>query len=183
MKSHGHWKGGKRTPTYISWERMIARCSDPENAHYRQIEVCERWKDFAAFLEDMGERPPGTTIDRIENAGNYEPGNCRWATMEEQQNNRSSNVLLTVNGETRTIAEWSRLSGIPFQTIYSRVFTWGWEAARAVQEIPRRRRLTYNGETHSLAEWARKCGLPRSTLSNRINTYGWSIERALTTPV
>lgn len=83
-----------RTPTYATWARMKHRCSNPANKDWkdyggRGIRVCDRWvNDFAAFLEDMGEKPPGLSIDRINVNGNYEPGNCRWATAKEQSNNR-----------------------------------------------------------------------------------------------
>lgn len=87
------------TPTYRSWQGMIQRCTNPKVPkwkHYggRGITVCERWRDFTNFLADMGERPDGRTLDRTDPDGNYEPGNCRWATAVEQRHNRGSGVRI-----------------------------------------------------------------------------------------
>jgi len=93
MSKHGHtWRGG-HTATYNSWRSMIRRCGDPTNSAYggRGISVCERWRNFAAFLDEMGERPTGTTIGRLDKDGNYEPGNVAWQTKEDQLADRGPN--------------------------------------------------------------------------------------------
>lgn len=99
---HGHASSvnGKRTlsPTYQSWQHMVHRCTNPSNSAFhcyggRGIGVCDRWRTFENFLADMGERPPGLTLDRIDNSKGYEPGNCRWATKRAQSFNRRTNRL------------------------------------------------------------------------------------------
>ena len=91
---HGHSsKNGKLSLTYISWQNMKQRCQNPNHSRFkdwgaRDIKVCERWQDFTNFLADMGEKPEGLTLDRINNDGDYEPGNCRWATWKEQRRNQ-----------------------------------------------------------------------------------------------
>lgn len=111
---HGHAVAGVASPTYNSWAMMHDRCRNPNDerfAHYggRGIKVCERWSSFPAFLEDMGERPPGRSIDRIDTDGNYEPGNCRWATVQEQNLNRRASITLNVGGEAVTLKEACRI--------------------------------------------------------------------------
>lgn len=95
---HGHTVGRQYSPTYHSWQAMMARCRyverDAEAKHAaRGIAVCDRWKSFESFLADMGDRPEGTTLDRIDNDGDYRPGNCRWADAQTQARNRRNGKL------------------------------------------------------------------------------------------
>ena len=134
---HGHYVGNVPTATYRIWSGMKSRCLNknvPEYKNYggRGIKVCERWMDFSNFLEDMGARPDGLSIDRVNNDGHYEPDNCRWATEIEQHNNRSDNTLLTYNGETLTISEWSRKLGINKHTLADRIRKSEWATEKVI---------------------------------------------------
>lgn len=117
----------EHSPTHVSWRGMLERCANPNHKGWpryggRGIEVCERWRDsFSDFLADMGERPDGCSIDRIDNNKNYEPGNCRWATLHEQASNKSNNVYMEIDGVRRTISEWSRITGISVKNISRRL--------------------------------------------------------------
>jgi hypothetical protein len=131
--SHGHTKGSKPSPTYSTWKAMMGRCTQPANAayeYYREngIVVCDRWLSFDNFLADMGERPSlSHSIDRFPNKmGNYEPGNCRWATKREQANNRVTNVTFEYQGESVTFAELVRRTGMPKDLLRHRLLRAGW---------------------------------------------------------
>jgi hypothetical protein len=121
---HGHGSG-RGSRTYKSWTQMLQRCGNEKDSSYSRyggagIRVCARWSRFADFLADMGERPDGTSLDRIDRAGNYEPGNCRWATAREQQNNLKSNARVSFSGQELTLAEWSRELGISYIVLKQR---------------------------------------------------------------
>lgn len=131
IATHGHTIGGRPSPTYVSWAAMLTRCTNPNqgkktrNYRDRGIRVCERWKIFANFLEDMGQRPAGTTLDRIDNNGNYEPGNVRWATRAEQSANQlhlgNPKFLICREGRTQAVATWARELGIWPTAIYGHI--------------------------------------------------------------
>lgn len=109
-----------------TWRHMIDRCTNEKHQDFasygaRGISVCLEWLDFKAFVMDMGDPPPGKTIDRIDTNGNYEPSNCRWATPVEQARNTRKNVLVEHGGKLITVAELSVITGIPAPTIYSRI--------------------------------------------------------------
>lgn len=112
-----------RTWILIKYRCHTATASDYYRYGGRGIKVCDRWRSsFMDFLSDMGRAPsPKHTIDRINVHGNYEPGNCRWATNLEQSNNRGNNIFFEYNGESRTISDWCRLLGLQTQTVYVRV--------------------------------------------------------------
>lgn len=129
LGNHNHTKHGMRNSRiYNIWRSMRQRCSNPNCRnfkHYgaRGIKVCEEWNDFCIFYEwslanGYSDR---LTIDRIDTNKGYEPSNCRWATQEEQQNNRRNNRYLTVDGISHTMAEWSKITGIKTATIWRRL--------------------------------------------------------------
>ena len=123
---HGHNSISKPTKTYKSWIGMRSRCNCKTDEKYpryggRGIRVCSRWDHFSNFLLDMGERPSGMTIDRIDNDGHYEPGNCRWATPTQQSNNTRTNRRIEFAGMNLTVTEWSKKIGISSQVINGRV--------------------------------------------------------------
>jgi hypothetical protein len=132
MNRSGNFKHGGTTqftksPEYVSWCQMRDRCSNPKNKRYpryggRGIAVCERWGDFSLFLLDIGKRPsPDHTLDRKNNDGNYEPGNCRWATRAEQNNNQSHTRLLTALSRTLSVSAWAREMGITRESLRDRL--------------------------------------------------------------
>lgn len=124
------------TPTYVSWAGMIQRCFDQNSTSYprygaRGITVCERWLAFENFYADMGERPEGYSLDRIDPNGNYQPGNVRWATDEHQNNNKRNSKIISVNGEPMTIGEAARKYNIHYHSLHSRL-RMGWSPEEAV---------------------------------------------------
>lgn len=131
------------SPEKLSWRSALARCHNPNDPGYhryggRGIVVCDKWRNnFESFLSDMGPRPSGTSLDRIDNGGNYEPGNCRWSTRHEQALNKRSNVMITIGGETKCMIEWCRHFGIDKSVAQKRISDMGWHPADAVSRPAR----------------------------------------------
>lgn len=133
-------KAGTGVSARSCWSRMVARCTRPDDLAFgkyggRGIKVCDRWREsFEAFLADMGPRPSmDHSIDRYPNPrGNYEPGNCRWATREEQARNRTDSVLLTLDGVTMCVVAWAEKLGIRAGAIFNRLDR-GWSVEDALR--------------------------------------------------
>jgi hypothetical protein len=121
--------GKSRSKTYRAWSGLKQRCFNQKEKQFkdyggRGITVCERWvNSFEAFLADMGECPEGMSIDRIDNDGNYEPGNCHWTTKKEQSRNTRGNHPITFNGKTQTAIEWAEELGISAGIIRNRLYS------------------------------------------------------------
>lgn len=124
---HGHCPRGNPSPEYRTWQAMVARCHNPKAPNFhkyggRGVTVCLRWREsFAAFLDDMGSRPTGTSIDRIDGTLGYGPANCRWATASEQNTNRRTAHMVTIGDETQSVTEWARRAGISDTAMLYRV--------------------------------------------------------------
>lgn len=133
---YGHRVGGRESAEYRAWIAMRIRCNNPKDQHYKRygargIKVCVRWEKFDNFIADMGKRPIGTSLERIDNSKGYNPDNCRWATAQEQANNRSSNVRILYRGEDYTMAQWSKKLGLNIHALKKR-FQAGWTIERAL---------------------------------------------------
>lgn len=194
-KIHGHTTKSTQSPTYVSYQNMIARChreNHPKFPSYggKGIFVCDKWREsFSNFLDDMGERPTDTTIDRIDSSKGYDPENCRWATATQQQANISSNVNIEFKGKKQNISAWARELGIDPSTLARRIRV-GWSVERALKVKPKlgnrentngQRLIEFDGRTECLSSWARQYNMSLSLLRLRLKK-GMSIEDALTTP-
>lgn len=137
IPTHGHTRVGKISPTYRTWIGLRGRCCDQTNPgfrHYggRGIGVCAAWETFENFLADMGERPDGTSLDRIDNDGDYCPDNCRWATASEQCRNTSRNVFVSYRGRRVLLIDLAETFGLKRQTLANRIDR-GWPENRWAQ--------------------------------------------------
>jgi hypothetical protein len=129
--------GGHGTAEYKVWRGMKNRCENPNEPAYpdyggRSIKICARWQSFENFLSDMGARPRGMTIERIDVNGDYAPGNCRWATMREQQGNRRDTIRVCIDGRTQALKHWCEELGRAYKTVHLRLTRYGYELNRAL---------------------------------------------------
>jgi len=130
----------KANMEYGVWAQMIQRCTNPKQIGYasyggRGITVCERWRNYENFIADMGKRPSAKhSIERNNNDGDYEPGNCYWATRFQQGRNRSDNRIITFNGRTQCLKDWATETGMKIATLKNRLDADGWSIERALTE-------------------------------------------------
>ncbi len=170
--------------SYWSYHNMISRCYkeyDKKFPHYggRGIKVCDRWLEgFHNFFEDMGEKPsPDHSLDRIDTNGDYYPENCRWATREEQQNNRRDNVIVSFNGKEQTLAQWSRETGVSAKLLRVRHKN-GCSIEKLFQpafseKMNPKQLWEFEGKAQTFAEWTKELKLCRvGTLKRKMNSLG-----------
>jgi hypothetical protein len=136
---HGHTGKRVQSPTYGSWHNMKKRCDEPSCPSYKWyggvgIGYAARWAEFANFLEDMGERPSGMTLDRIDSGKDYSPENCRWATIREQNNNKRNSRVVQYAGKGWAVADLATHLGLEFNTMWSRVKR-GWPIEKIIKPV------------------------------------------------
>lgn len=184
LKNRKH--GLTKTIEYKTWVNMKGRCLNPKYENYpnyggRGIRVCNRWlNSFELFLKDMGPRPsPAHSIDRKDPDGDYEPDNCRWATIEEQCNNKRASKKYLLDGESFSVAQLSRKFNIPYSTLECRLIRDALPLEKALTKQASNHEFTYGGKTRRLNEWCVELGLKYSTVYRRIFTNGLSFEEAI----
>jgi len=183
VKTHGKAK----TTEYHVWSRMKRRCLDEKNNRYpryggRGIIVCDRWlNSFENFLVDMGVRPSKShSIDRINNDGNYEPSNCRWADDKTQANNTSRTIKLNISGVTKPITAWAEECNLDRSVIVARLANGDVGEDLIRPSGLRTNKITFNGITDTYLGWSKRTGIKSETISQRIRQDKWSIEKTLT---
>ena len=177
---------------YAVWSCMKQRCYNPKNKRWnryggRGIKICEEWKNsFESFREWALSHgySEGLTIDRINNDGNYEPDNCRWATYKEQNNNYSGNVIIEYNGERHTVTQWAELYGHNPKVIYQKMTRDNISFMEALFSVgeKRERLITYKGKTQNLRQWADELNISYTCLINRLDCLHLSVKEAFERP-
>jgi hypothetical protein len=136
--------GQTDSPTWKTWKSMLDRCELRAHKSFkdyggRGIRVCDSWRTYENFVADMGARPDGMQLDRVDNSKGYEPGNCRWSTPKQNCNNRRSSRYLEFKSERRTVAQWARSSGMSPSTLFKRLED-GWSIEKALTQPVKRQR-------------------------------------------
>ena len=182
------------SPEYSSWRHMKERCLDEECKNYadyggRGIKICERWLDkengFNNFYEDMGARPDDKSIDRIDVNGNYEPKNCRWATLSQQARNKRNTIKIKHKNKQKPLIDVCEKLKVDYESTRHRIQRLGWNFEKAAYEEPHNETRYFedkDGKQYTVKELAKKYGMLKSVLSNRI-VMGWNLRKALDTPV
>jgi hypothetical protein len=190
-KTHPMWSHGDTgSAEYNAHKAMHRRCYDPKhNRHinYMGISVCSRWRgavNYPVFLSDMGRRPSSQhSLDRIDNKGDYEPGNCRWATSKEQARNRNSTDIVEYKGIKKPLIEWAEDFGVAYYTVRKRFYKLGWSLEESFNGSKRSRRprktLTIDGVTRSVIGWSKQAEVSVETFRARIKKLGWTPKEAL----
>ncbi len=167
--------GGKRERLYRIWAGMKTRCYNKNAASYenygaRGISICDEWREsyenFRKWSLENG-YADDLSIDRIDVNGNYEPSNCRWATRQEQSENTRANIFITINGEKKTLTEWSRIYNVPYKTVEHR-FWYGCEMEHLFDPPKEPKKVECKGECHTLSEWSKITGIKRDTIKQRL---------------
>lgn len=180
---------------------MKSRCLNPNNASYknyggRGISVCKRWMSFKNFYADMGDRPEGYTLERVDNDKGYSPDNCVWASRFAQSRNRRSLIMITMDGETHPLSVWVERYGGNYATIHMRIAK-GWDAEKAIKtpEVTERAGVPRGRAIHdyapdlietpfgkmTFAEAVKTSGLAAETIKHRLKR-GWPLDAALLLP-
>lgn len=147
LRTHGMTR---TSPEFRAWSSAWDRCRNPKHPAWsnyggRGLTVCDEWRDFQAFYKELGPRPAGMSLDRIDNSLGYEPGNCRWATRADQANNRRVTRMITIDGRTKSLSQWCEETGVPVTRALGRM-KHGWPEAEAVTDAADRRRTRRTSE-------------------------------------
>lgn len=168
---------GLNKKIYKVWHGMLTRCNDHSHSGFhryggRGIEVCSEWVSFKSFVNwaILSGYDQSYSLDRIDNNGNYEPSNCRWADRKTQSRNRENNVFYEYGGERKTIPEWAEIYDLKVITLACRLNRMGWSIERALLERPSKKDGLYsaNGETKHLKDWAKIIGIKPEALYLRM---------------
>lgn len=175
---------------YSIYQGMTKRCYYPDNQNYKYyggkgIVICNEWKsDFSAFKKWALENgyQDNLTIDRINTNGNYEPSNCRWVSMKEQCNNRTSNHLITYKGKTQNLKQWCIELNLNYGIMESRINRYKWSVEKAFETKTNFRMvmITYKNKTQTLKQWCDELDLNYKLTHSRIHRLHWDIEKTLT---